>query len=90
MRPRCIYAWRIKDEDITERIDELINFITNKNYDFNCGDNLFGIEEDPIKHDSSLDIFYVKTNLQCFQPMEKAYFTKKIFISTSMFNLWFG
>ena len=75
MKPRCIFAWRIKNENMGVRIKDLAT-ILNDSYIYECGDRLFGEKENEVPHPKGLNIFHVRRNLQCNMPMERLYYTK--------------
>ena len=77
MKPRCIYAWRLQNENINDRVKEMKFVIDNPLYEYICGDKLFGMEGNEIPHSKTLDIFHTKTNLACYMPIEKLYYTKR-------------
>ena len=76
LRRRCIFAWRIVDEDFNMRLDDLKSVIENPLYNYQCGDNLFGFEGNPITHQESTNIFHVRNNFACYMSVKKLYFQK--------------
>lgn len=79
-KPRCIFAWKIKNEDMRNRINDLISVIMDPLYNYICGDTLFGFDNNQIPHPPSTNIFHVRTNLFCYMPMEKLYYSNKNYV----------
>ena len=62
MKARCIFAWRIKNEDMEKRIKNLAT-ILNDCYIYEYGDRLVEEKENEVRHPTSLNIFHVRRNV---------------------------
>jgi hypothetical protein len=56
---RVIFAWPISGENFARRVSLLDGVILEPSYAFNCGDALFGLEEEPVPHLPELNVFHV-------------------------------
>jgi hypothetical protein len=88
-RPRLIFHWRIfESESWIEKYGDLDGVLSESAYEYICGDELFGIPEDPVPHPKCTDGFHVRTALTCGMLMEKQYFTSTKGIYGSVRTVW--
>jgi hypothetical protein len=72
---RVIFAWPMSGVNIAERVPALNGVLSEPSYDYNCGDALFGLEDEPVCHPPDLSIFHVRRNLSCAMPQEVLYYS---------------
>jgi hypothetical protein len=76
---RVIFAWPIIGENIGRRVEDLDGLLAETSYGYNCGDALFGLEEEPVPHPQDLSIFHVRRSLSCGMPQEASYYSSAKF-----------
>ena len=72
---RLIFAWPLIGENIGRRVGDLDSLLAEASYAYNCGDALFGLEEEPVPHPQDLSIFHVRRSLTCGLPQETLYYS---------------
>jgi hypothetical protein len=67
---RVIFAWPTTGENLSQRVGNLDDLLAKASHTYNCGDSLFGLEEEAVPHPQELSIFYVRRSLSCEMPQE--------------------
>jgi hypothetical protein len=60
-------------------VEELDGLLAEASYAYNCGDALFGLEEEPVPHPQDLSIFHVRRSLSCATTQEALYYSSAKF-----------
>jgi hypothetical protein len=75
-RPRVIFHWPLRIKESRRQMKEdLEGVLSEPSYEYMCGNNLFGLDEDQFSHPDSTAGFHVRTALTCGMGIEKAYYT---------------
>jgi hypothetical protein len=72
---RCIYAWPMAAGGHVSRIDLLNGVLEEPDFEYICGDALFGLDENPYPHPVAVNNYIVKRALTCGMPIEKNYYS---------------
>ena len=72
-KKRLIFSWKPEGNSWYRPIHNLGSVLEDINYEYNCGDNLFGIKEDEFVHPISTNIFHVKIASLCSMEIESLY-----------------
>jgi hypothetical protein len=78
-KPRLIFAYTNKGQDVGQAIPLLKEFLDEPSYDYICGDALFGLKDNPVPHQKELRIFHVRTAINCSDPVENIYYSNSKF-----------
>ena len=73
MERRCIFFWRIVDEDFNIQFDGIRSVIVNLLYRYQSGDNLCAFESNPLPYHESTNTFHAKNNLPFHMSVKKLY-----------------
>jgi hypothetical protein len=74
-KPRLIFAYTRKGEDVGQVMPLLKSFLEEPGYEYICGDSIFGLEDNPVPHQKELDIFHVRRAINCSDPVESIYYS---------------
>jgi hypothetical protein len=77
-RERLIYAFPLPHPEVAEtHLPDLHSVLQEPGYDYQCGDALFGMQENEFTKPPGTQIFHVKQAMTCAIEIQRAYFTCK-------------
>jgi hypothetical protein len=76
-KKRLVFALARTAHGFSPNLIALDGVVSDSSYDYTCGDQLFGIDEDPVPHPESTKIFHVRTAQTCGMPIKKVYYSCK-------------